>query len=237
MTSFCAAASPRLAERTRLELECPGRWLLTCQHQSCVRDVVRLDEEAVWFVRKFRPNRRLVDDSVNDDQRDMDPRWPERTGEGFGQTALRRLGRSKCGRLSAAPARGGRADENDVSRGAPLHRGYDAARGGEGAESVGAPRRLEVFEGHLLDGAPNTFTRIVYEDIDRSEVRFDGRERSRHHGGIAHIASIGARHGELVRQLAREAGRAGQQRDGISLRGETAGERGAIAGTDTGDDA
>ena len=47
MPSFCAAASPRLAERTRLELECPGRWLLTCQHQSCVRDVVRLDEEAV----------------------------------------------------------------------------------------------------------------------------------------------------------------------------------------------
>ena len=39
--------SPRLAERTRLELECPGRWLLTCQHQSRVRDVVRLDEEAV----------------------------------------------------------------------------------------------------------------------------------------------------------------------------------------------
>jgi hypothetical protein len=47
MPSFCAAASPRLAKRTRLELECPGRWLLTCQHQSCVRDVVRLDEEAV----------------------------------------------------------------------------------------------------------------------------------------------------------------------------------------------
>jgi hypothetical protein len=42
-----AAASPCLAEGTRLELECPGRWLLTCQHHGCVRDVVWLDEEAV----------------------------------------------------------------------------------------------------------------------------------------------------------------------------------------------
>jgi hypothetical protein len=46
-----AAASPFLAEGTRLELECPGRWLLTCQHHGCVRDVVWLDKEAVWFVR------------------------------------------------------------------------------------------------------------------------------------------------------------------------------------------
>ena len=60
-------------------------------------------------------------------------RWPEGTGEGFGQTALSRLGRSKCRRLGAASARSGRADEDNVPGGAPLHRRDDAARGGEGA--------------------------------------------------------------------------------------------------------
>jgi hypothetical protein len=126
--------------------------------------------------------------------------------------------------------------EDNVPGGAPLHRGYDAVRGGEGTECVGAPRRLEVFEGHLLDGAPNTLARIVDENIDRSEVRFDGCERALQHGGVAHIASIGARHGELLRQSAREASATGQQRDGISLRGEPASERSAITGTHAGDD-
>ena len=102
----------------------------------------------------------------------MDPRWPERTGERFSEAALRRLGRSKCGRLGTAPAGSGRADEDNVSGSAPFHRGDDAVRSGEGAECVGAPRRLEIFEGHLLGGTPNALARIVNEDIDRSEIGF-----------------------------------------------------------------
>src|SRR3984893_17469637 len=74
----------------------------------------------------------------------MDLRWPERTGEGFGQTALSRLGRSKCRRLGAASARSGRADEDNVPGGAPLHRRDDAARGGEedAKVSVGSAQRF-----------------------------------------------------------------------------------------------
>jgi hypothetical protein len=93
-----------------------------------------------------------------------------------------------------------------------------------------ATPRLEIFEGHLLDGAPNALARIVNKDIDRSEVGFDGCEGPLHGGGVANIASIGARHGEFIRQSAREGGCAGQQRDGISLRRKPAGERGAITG-------
>ena len=96
----------------------------------------------------------------------MDLRWPERTGEGFGQTALSRLGRSKCRRLGAASTRSGRADEDNVPSGAPLHRRDDAARGGEGAKCVSPPRRLEIFEGHFLGGAPNALACIVNKDID-----------------------------------------------------------------------
>jgi hypothetical protein len=75
----------------------------------------------------------------------------------------------------------------------------------------------------------------MYKDIDRSEVRLDGFEGPLHRCRVARIARIGARQGELVRQSAREAGRAGQQRDGISLRRKPAAERGSIAGTDADD--
>ena len=88
--------------------------------------------------------------------------------------------------------------------GAPFHRGDDAARGGEGAKCVGPPRCLEIFEGHLLGGAPNPLARIVNKDIDRSEVRFDGFEGLLHHCWVAGIASIGAPQGEFLRQSARE---------------------------------
>jgi Transposase, Mutator family len=148
---------------------------------------------------------------------------------------MSRLGRSKCCRLGAASARSGRADEDNVPGGAPLHRRDDAARGGEGAKCVSPPRRLEIFEGHFLGGAPNALARIVNKDSDRSEVRLDGFEGPLHRCRVARIARIGARQGELLRQSAREAGRAGQQRDGISLRREPAGERGSIAGTDADD--
>src|SRR3982074_2688881 len=104
----------------------------------------------------------------------MDLRWPERKGEGFRQTPLGALGRSKCGGLGAASARSGRADEDNVPGGAPLHRRDDAARGGEGAKCVSPPRRLEIFEGHFLGGAPNALARIVNKDIDRTEVSLDG---------------------------------------------------------------
>ena len=119
--------------------------------------------------------------------------------------------------------------------GAPLHRGDDATRGGEGTKCVGPPRRLEIFEGHLLGGAPNPLARIVNKDIDRSEVQFDGFEGLLHHCWVAHIASIGARDGKLLRQSAGEATATGQQRDGISLCRKSTGERGTITGTDADD--
>src|SRR4030088_1439835 len=67
---------------------------------------------------------------------------------------LSRLGRGKCGRLGAASARSGRADEDNVPGGAPLHRRDDAARGGEGAKCVSPARRLALFARHFLGGAP-----------------------------------------------------------------------------------
>ena len=67
----------------------------------------------------------------------------------------------------------------DVAARAPLHRGDDAARGGEGAKCVDPPRRLEIFEGHLLGGAQNPLARIVNKDVNGSEVRLiDPKVRS-----------------------------------------------------------
>jgi hypothetical protein len=51
---------------------------------------------------------------------------PERTREGFGKTALGRLGRSKCGSLGAASARGGRTDEDTDEVMCPVARRFIA---------------------------------------------------------------------------------------------------------------
>jgi hypothetical protein len=64
-------ASPGLAEWPGFEFKAPRRATLTRQHHRNIGDVVRLDEKTVGLVTEARAHQRLVDNSVDDDDRDM----------------------------------------------------------------------------------------------------------------------------------------------------------------------
>ena len=216
--------------------ECPGRWLLTGQHHGCVRDVVWLDEEAVWLVRESRAN----DGSSTIPSMMISETWiPDGPSERASDSA-----RLRCAALAEANAAVLAPPRREAV--APMKIMFPAARRFiAGMTLCAAAKAPNVLVRHAVSKSsrvtssaePQTpFARIVNEDIDRSEIGFDRSEDPFHRGRIAHIASIGTRQGEFLRQSARQAGAAGQQRDGKSFRGEPAGEGGAIAGADANDD-
>src|SRR5258708_38160856 len=86
---------PALAERARLDLEGPRRWLLLGETEGGLGDVVRLDEEGVGLVRHALTRPRDIDGAIDDDDRDVHARRPEIPRHRFGQAALRGLRRRK----------------------------------------------------------------------------------------------------------------------------------------------
>ena len=76
MRTRTPAPSPSLAEGTGLKLKRPGRAPLPAQHDQGIGNVLRFDEEIIRLVRKHLPCARLVDDAVDDDDRNVNAEGP-----------------------------------------------------------------------------------------------------------------------------------------------------------------
>lgn len=109
------------------------------------------------------------------------------------ESALTRLRRREAGRARHAPARSGRADDDDAAAPQGLHARDHLLRAAQQAERTHAERLLERRRIDLLDVAPGGHVGVVEQRPYRPHLAGDRVEDALDRVGIGDVAGEGAR--------------------------------------------
>src|ERR1700691_532045 len=169
--------SPLFLERPGFDFEAPGGAVLFDEVGGNRSDAGGIDVKVVRAVLKPRARHRAANHAVDDDQRDMDACRPKMAAHRLGERALRHLALSEGRGAGRAPARGGRADDDDRPLTLTAHGWNRLLAAKKEPKRVDAPGALEILRLDLLDMAPDARAGVIDERVYLPEIRAHRRER------------------------------------------------------------
>src|SRR6476659_2586707 len=165
--------SPILAVGPQLYIEGPGTPILPRQVPRFLCDSGRLDEEVIRLVLVTLARPGDVDDRVNTNVRDVNALRAKFPRHGFGQNALRSLGRSKAGERWSTPEGGRMSGHDDGAAPRAYHRWRETPRQVEQPHRVDLKIAVEHCWVDFQECAEGNADCVVHQDARHAEVAFD----------------------------------------------------------------